>query len=109
VISPSGKYKLEVVEGYDGNVKFNRFQIIKVGTPTAEPSIAFISNDTFRIRDTLYFFWDDEDRVWVYSGDVGTFFWEKTNEENWKKYAYVENKEVPVPQLLIKLKPNLFN
>ncbi len=85
LISPSGKYQLEILEGFNGIVQFYRFNITKFEGKGVEPAVVFSSKDTFRKRDRVIFIWDKEDRVWVYSGDVGTAYWTKVNDENWTK------------------------
>lgn len=92
VLSPSGRYWLQIVKGYDGEVHFNQFYIIKAGPEGKRTKdITYICEDTFRTRDRTFFLWDKNDRVWVYSGDVGTFFWENTNENKWVRHSAFES------------------
>lgn len=103
VQSPSGKYVLGVkAETADGGKSW-RFTISQSG------SVLFTSAEAFRTRDALFLLWDDNDRVWVYSGDNGTFFWERAADGSWQKRAFVENRSVPVPALLKQLKPGYFD
>lgn len=108
VISPSGKCQLKVTEVTLEGVKHNKFSIFKVSDGKIESTALYISKDAYRTRDTLYFIWDDKDRVWVYSGDVGTFFWEQVTDDKWEKRTYTDNISVPVPSLLKQLKPEDF-
>lgn len=93
--SPSGHYVLEVTEGKD-TAHYLRFHIISTTEVSEKYSkrekmeAEFASEDKFYTRHRTYIMWDDErDRVWVYSGDVGTFFWDKVNTDSWKKHVCV--------------------
>lgn len=108
VVSDTGNYELKVFEVVIEGTKHNKFTISKLTNDALESELLFTSIDAFRTSDNLYFMWDSEDRVWVYSGDVGTYFWEHTGDNEWKKFAYVDNRNIPVPELLKKLKPKDF-
>lgn len=108
VISPSGEYELKIIGKDISGLRCNKFLILKVKENNSKQKIIYTSNDAFRCRDTLYFVWGKDDTVWVYSGDVGIFFWKRINDVRWEKYTYSENKNVPVPDLLKKLRPNCF-
>ncbi|WP_139074830.1 hypothetical protein [Paenibacillus elgii] len=100
LVSPSGKYQLEVLEGYNGVVHFYRFNISKIGEKGSDPAVIFCSKDTFRKRDRVFFLWDDEDKVWVYSGDVGTYYWTKTDDETWIKSEDMTKNKLEMPENL---------
>jgi hypothetical protein len=102
-ISPSGKYLLQVVKGYDGQVHFNKFEIIEINE-TKDRKVVFNSKERFRTRDTLFFLWDNEDRVWVYSGDIGTFYWTRNQDGQWVKHVYAEG-NIGAPEFLKKVRP----
>lgn len=88
VLSPSKKYWLQIVKGYDGEVHFNQFYIVKaLENGKRAKEIEYFCSETFRTRDRIFFLWDSEDRVWVYSGDVGTSYWEKGKESIWVKHS----------------------
>ncbi len=96
--SPSGKYVLYVVANDKSKSIMLSFEIrSKNGDPV------FRSTEMFDDRHMTYFLWDDSDRVWVYSGDIGTFFWEQDGSE-WKKYIYV-NSDVSAPSFLKEKRP----
>lgn len=105
----SGKYMLEVKEIKEDSQNYNYFQI-RDNTisydPKSDPSgnIIFVSDEKFRVRDALYFLWDDEGRVWVYSGDLGTFFWVKEADEDWHKYRYADE-AIQAPYFLKEVRP----
>lgn len=108
MVSPSGKYLLEILNGYNGVVHYKRFNISSL-EKKYDPEVIYCSKDTFRIRDELYFTWDDEkDVVWVFSGDVGAFYWEE-NDSEWVKYEKGK-KEYPnnLKKLLEKARNNRF-
>lgn len=99
--SGSGEFLLHVVEPAAGE---QRFRICRIGkTPEDKPGIAFES-ESFRTRDVLYFLWGEGDRVWVYSGDLGTFFWEEEGDGSWKMHTYAEG-SVSAPQFLKRMRP----
>ena len=83
VISPSGKYLMVITEGFDDNVYDNTFAVF-LKDNTGE--LIFTAENSYRTRDRLYFLWDDSDNIWVYSGDIGTTFWQYEN-DTWKKQA----------------------
>lgn len=108
LISPSGMYQLNVYEEIKEGVINNRFSIYRITNEKIESTPVFISDDYYRTRDALFFLWDIDDRVWVYSGDVGTFFWEYVAEGDWEKHKYKDSNISP-PDLLVKLRPSVFN
>jgi len=100
VTSPSGKYLLKINEVMVDGVKHNQFAVYKVSKGLPETTPVFASKDVFRTRDVLFFLWDSKDRVWVYSGDIGTFYWEYATGDIWDKHSYADNKNIQVPSLL---------
>lgn len=100
-LSPSGKYLLQIVEGFDGKVYYNEFEILSA----ASKEVLFKSNERFRTRDTLFFLWDNEDKVWVYSGDLGTFYWVRKDDNLWGKNTYYKEGDVEAPEFLKKVRP----
>jgi len=104
VVSPSGKYLLVVVAGHDGTVRFQSFQILN----RRNGDTLYVSEERFTARHTTYFLWDDADRAWVYSGDIGTYFWEHDpTTEQWEQRAYVDN-NVPAPEFLKREMPERY-
>jgi hypothetical protein len=99
--SPSGKYRLVVVDGFNGSIQFGQFLIM---TDEKHPRMLFCPREQFRSSARTHFFWDPEDRVWVYSGDVGTFYWVRNGTNLWVKHRY-SNGGVRAPEFLRKLKP----
>ncbi len=104
VVSPSGLYVLEMIVGKVDDVSSFSFCIKDV----KDSSEVFVSNDYYRLRDTTYLLWGEDDTVWVYSGDLGTFYWEKES-DSWQKKTYADNIGKEVPQALEELRPDYFN
>ena len=112
-VSPSGKYLLVIVSGYDGEAHFQSFQILSRDQIVSHDQILirigetlYSSPDRFATRFTTYFLWGQQDRVWVYSGDIGTFFWARnTDTGEWEKYIYIES-NVSAPEFLKEVRPN---
>ena len=104
VLSPSGKYLLTMRESEQANVKGFYIDVESV----QEKTNVFISQDFFRFRDINYLLWGENDSIWLYSGDSGTFYWLKTA-DSWEKKIYTENKgNVEVPDILKQLKPSYY-
>lgn len=59
--------------------------------------IVYRCDRLFSVFHTVLFTWDGRDRVWVYSGDVGTFIWELGGEGEW---VYRERDGEPWPEYL---------
>jgi hypothetical protein len=98
--SPSGKYVLAVVAGKQSGNETQSFQILG-----QNKELLYASSDQFMARDVTFFLWDADDRVWVYSGDLGTFFWEEEGEPGtWKKSVYAQS-DVSAPQFLKQVRP----
>ncbi len=100
-VSPSGKFILALTtQKLNGN-EVQSFQILD----KKDNAVVYTAPDSFSARDTNFFLWDTEDRVWVYSGDLGTFFWENQGKpDSWKKYVYAES-NVSAPQFLKDVRP----
>ncbi len=96
--SPSGKYILHVMAARNSKPVALFFEI-----RAKNGELVFRSTDLFYAHHMTYFLWDNADRVWVYSGDVGTFFWEQKGGE-WKKYSYVDE-DVAAPLFLKEKRP----
>jgi hypothetical protein len=91
--SPSGRYRLVVVGGHSGQQHFRQFEVM---TNRPMPTVLYCSKDQFRTGyETLLFAWDTQDRVWVYSGDVGCFYWTRVKDDLWKKHAWVDEQISP--------------
>ena len=96
--SPSGKFLLRVTAGATERARFQTFEIEELGY--TGPHRIFSPTERFMSRHTTFFLWDDADRVWVYSGDVGTYFWVRVTNNVWEKCIYAQNQHVPSPDFL---------
>jgi hypothetical protein len=100
-VSPSGAYTLRVTETDENGIPTQRFQILD-----QSENVVFASDQGFDVRHMTYFLWDASDRVWVYSGDIGTYFWEHNPDTGaWEQAAYARS-EVPAPDFLKQSRPN---
>lgn len=74
-----------------------------------EHTQTYRTKDFFRTRDTLLATWDDNSpRFWVYSADIGTFFWDYT-ETGWVKHEYNGSTDKDsVPKSLKDARPQIF-
>jgi hypothetical protein len=85
--SPSEKYRLVVVEGFDGNQRFATFQVC---SNERYPRVLYCAKTSFRTRDTIRFFWSPDDEVWVYSSDLGVYYWTRVLDTDWRRHEYLD-------------------
>lgn len=98
--SPSGRYLLSVV----ARDMERPYELAFTITDT-RGEFLYSSEKIFDNRSVTSFLWGDEDRVWVYSGDVGTYFWQQGDSEmDWQVATYARS-EVPAPDYLKKIRP----
>ena len=98
-MSPSGSYELTVIIPDEKEKWMYSFQI-----SDKSKQVVFTPDLKFSIRSTTYWLWDENDRVWVYSGDIGTYFWEKNNSGQWVKNSYRKS-NVSAPKFLKETRP----
>jgi hypothetical protein len=91
VSSPSGNYVLTVESGFNDNVYNNHFVVYEAGD---NAPLVFASDKEYRTRDRLYFLWDENDNIWVYSGDIGITLWQK--EDNIWVEQYPAKSDMPL-------------
>jgi hypothetical protein len=104
MVSPSKEFILKMSVSEEEGVR--GFHVVVSSSKDDEE--LFKSEEFYRSRDTNYLLWGDNDTIWLYSGDVGVFYWVKT-EHTWEKKSYAENKNsIEVPELLKQLRPSLF-
>jgi hypothetical protein len=93
--SPSGRYVLMVIETADeAGHPMKTFQIKH---PSGQELYA--AAERWSTRHRLHFVWDREDRVWVYSSDVGTNIWERSD-TGWTRTEYAARPGVEPPDFL---------
>ena len=97
VPSPSGRYALQVVRTEPERLDF---EVLDAGGEAL-----FRSDERFDDRSRTMFLWDADERVWAYSGDVGTFFWERgATPDVWRRHVYADS-DVPAPPTLREARP----
>lgn len=102
-ISPSGQYKLVVFEAKDrGGFPMNGFRIEDLSG-----NVLFTSEQHWSTRHRLYFLWDAENRVWVYSSDVGTSIWELAD-GRWQRKDHDAQAGLKPPDFLKRAVPRQF-
>lgn len=102
--SPSGRYLLHVNEVDVGN---DTMQFFDIQLP--DGSVVFTAAEQYSKRHRTFFVWDEADRVWVYSGDVGTYVWTNQGDPaQWSVQSYRES-GLPAPQVLKDLRPGYYN
>lgn len=103
--SDFGDYTLEVVRHPRDPDNAFTFQVLD-----SDGAVIFKQDEIlFRRRDVNYFLWDEQDRIWAYSGDVGTFIWERDRgtPSIWQRSSYALGAQV-APAYLVKQRPRYF-
>ena len=99
--SPNGKYRLVVFDDDESDSPVRGFRLEdSEGRRLLEPA------ERWSVRHRLYFLWDQQERVWVYSGDVGTTIWE-LGEAGWQPRPFAGS-GLRAPELLRRTVPKLF-
>jgi hypothetical protein len=102
--SPSSNYEAVIEKFDDDGVRSYKLFIVDVNDEGAK----YEADLVFRARDRNYVFWaDEEDVLWGYSGDVGTFFWTK-EDGSWVEKAYTDDIDAIVPQALKEVRPGKY-
>jgi hypothetical protein len=73
VVSPDGRWS--VVTSINGNKPSD--PCIQLEIRDASGGVVHREQTGESDRMRWEFAWDDEDRLWLYSGDIGTFYWER--------------------------------
>lgn len=98
--SLSNLYVLRVIEVEMEGGLYQSFQIYG-----ADSELLYEAEERFSAQSANFFLWDASDRVWVYSGDLGTFFWEyDDSSQQWTKFTYADS-EAPAPDFLKSIRP----
>ena len=112
VVSPSGDYRLEVVEGeYEGEEGTGTWWRIRIRDRQGE--VVLDSPKRFSARFTTLVLWrDGVDRAWVHSSDVGAFFWERSRGGRWSGDGLgpegIVSGRPPVPRWLVERFPEQY-
>ena len=97
--SPSGEFSLHVLNPDPAKRTLLSFEI-----KDQNALVVYRSEQLFDNRSTTYWLWDKENRVWVYSGDVGTYFWAQQTDGSWRRFTYGKE-DVPAPAYLKAKRP----
>lgn len=98
--SPSETLVLEVLADEMDGFPAQRFRVLD-----PDGNVLYECPDSYLARALTFFLWDSQDRVWVYSGDRGTFFWEQGDDPaDWHMSVYAQS-DVPAPQFLKDVRP----
>jgi hypothetical protein len=85
ITSPSGEFIAEQ-ENFIGD---NNTRLYVVHINDSEGNRVHTCQILLRMRDNNFVLWaDDEDTLWIYSGDLGTFCW-KHSGESWTQFSSV--------------------
>lgn len=103
VVSPSGRYALEVLSGRvmtgtpQGSVMIARFRISEAGG-----KVVYEDDADYTLRHTTFFLWADHaDQVWAYSGDIGTSYVDLDKATGgWTKRDFLPGKAAEPPTFL---------
>lgn len=112
VASPSGDYRLEVVEGeYQGKEGTGTWWRIRIRD--REDRVVLDSPKRFSARFGTFVLWDERvDRAWVESRDVGAYFWERGRDGRWSGDGLgaegIASGRPPVPRWLVERFPEDF-
>ena len=107
VQSPSGRFELVVVKGRDGGGEYWKVEVHEIDEGNRKLTARF--DEAFYISHATFILWDQYDRAWIYSGDLGTYVCSPDPEGVWSMTSYVKlkNKGLRPPELLLKLRPKL--
>ena len=101
-VSFDNKYELKVQAVFEDEVRHYRFLVYG-----NNGILIYKCEDIFRTRDTLYIAWDKDNRVWVYSGDLGVFVWGEDDIGKWVKKTYADKNPISgVPEVFRDLRPS---
>jgi len=101
--SPSGAYRLIVID--DTDAEGYPIQGFRVEDANGRGVLA--PDERWSTRHRLYMLWGDEDSVWVYSSDVGTSIWIRSD-NTWRSIDYASHRDQRPPRFLIETLPKLF-
>lgn len=106
-VSPSGRFVLKVFETEISGSDHVYFEVSERDTQ----KLVLRSKNRYRTRDAIYILWGREDRVWLYSGDVGTFWWTRQPSGVWKRHIYrydvPPTDNIEAPEFLKEVRPQL--
>lgn len=92
--SRSGTYVVSLVEEEDGQGRWVRFEV-RERDPDRR---VFLSPRRWAARHRTEYAFDDADRVWLYSSDVGTSVWRHVAGDTWEELKHEEAARLPAPE-----------
>lgn len=100
VPSPSGKYILSI-RGYyvDFDHNGDKWWHAKVLILTASGEKVYEDTESFAAWFPLRFGWDEQDRLWCYSGDIGIYYWQN-GPTGWRRTQWESSSSLNIPQFL---------
>ena len=105
LLSPSGEFLASIENIISNDINCYSLNIDEM----KENGVKYTSDIILRKRDTNLIIWDDnEDILWCYNSDLGTYYLQNVN-GIWCKYSYINNVKNNVPQALIDARPNIFS
>lgn len=100
-VSPSGRFRLIVFDDRVGGLPVQGFRVEDMlGQSVLAPT------ERWSVRHRLYFLWDQQERVWAYSSDVGTSIWEP-DDATWRQCPFAGS-GLQAPDLLRRAIPSIF-
>ncbi len=95
--SPNGKYVLTLpIEAQTTNPKYKDTRVWKVTIADTSGTVLYKDEQSTMVGNlTVYWGWDDQNRVWLYNSDDGAVWrWELTS-EGWKKIRSQKSDGIP--------------
>lgn len=91
--SRSGRYVVSTISENDNQGRWVRFQI----SDRSGKSV-FVSPTRWAARHHIEYAFDDADRIWFYSGDVGTSVWAHVGGDGWEEMKPEQWKGLTAPE-----------
>lgn len=89
ITSNDGRYTVLPSINHDKNDR-SKFLLIEFDIMTADGSIVCRKQTGASSRMRWEFAWDRDNRLWMYSGDIGTYCWEVQTSGEWMKMFFSE-------------------
>lgn len=91
--SRSGRYVLSIASEEDNQGRWIRFQVRERGG-----KVVFVSPTRWAARHRTEYAFDDADRIWFYSSDVGTSVWAHVEDARWEEMKREDWKGLTAPE-----------
>lgn len=92
LLSPSGRYVLTVpIEENSVNPAYNQTKVWKITISDTEGRMLYTDEASEFVGYLMvYWLWDREDRVWLYTSDTGDVFYWELDDKGWTKLKWEE-------------------